>query len=159
MSDYKNVLLILLSVLAGAVHAQETLVVETAVAKEEQVTQLNGEQTVRLVPAETVAPGEIVVYTIRFTNSGSEAADNVVITNPINSNLVYQSASTSLDSMQTSFSVDGGSSFAAAEDLTVVEDGESRPAMAADYTHVRWTLAGSLAASASGEASFRAILK
>ena len=60
--------------------------------------------------------------------------------------------------MVIEFSVDGGVSYAAAEDLTVDKDGQSRAATAEDYTHIRFVMQDDLAAGAQGIARFRAQL-
>ena len=71
--------------------AQEkgTLDVLTVVQKEEVVVSKDGKTESRLVAIKAVVPGERVFYTITFTNVGSNPAEDVVITNPIASELTY----------------------------------------------------------------------
>ena len=58
---------------------------------------------------------------------------------------------------EVSYSVDGGRSFDRAENLKVPgKDGEPRPAVAADYTHIRWRLKNSLKANSVAFVRFRA---
>ena len=154
-------LILIIGTFAGAfVYAQEPghLNVRTVVQKEEVTTDDTGETTRRLVPAESVVPGEDVIYTITFTNISDESAENIVITNPISAKLTYVSGSAFGPGTVIEFSVDGGQSFAAAERLMVSTAGVERPAEAADFTHVRWTLTNELAAGAQGMARFRATL-
>ena len=132
--------------------------VRTTVQKEEVVVDEDGRTSRKLVPADTVVPGEDVVYTITFTNISDEVAENIVITNPIATDLTYVEGSAYGPGTEIEFSVDGGRTFAAPGDLTVDEAGESRPAEAADVTHVRWTMTNTLVAGAQGMASFRATL-
>ncbi len=142
-----------------AVAQQPThLDVQTIVQKQEVVTNEAGEAETRLVTAERVAPGEQVFYTITFRNVSEEAADNVVITNPIASELTYVDGSAFGPGMDIQFSVDGGRNFAAAAELTVEEDGEPRAADVSDFTHVRWVMSGNLQAGAQGVARFAAVL-
>ena len=61
--------------------------------------------------------------------------------------------------MEILFSVDGGVTFATADELTVVEDEEVREARAGDFTHVRWVMQNDLAVGAQGTARFAAILE
>jgi hypothetical protein len=61
--------------------------------------------------------------------------------------------------MQLQFSVDEGQSFATAETLIVVEEGESRPAGADDFSHIRWVMQNELAVGAMATARFMAVLK
>ncbi|HUQ52538.1 MAG TPA: hypothetical protein VM692_09970, partial [Gammaproteobacteria bacterium] len=56
------------------------------------------------------------------------------------------------------FSIDNGRTFGRPEELTVpTANGGTRPADAADYTHVRWILSAPLDVGASGVARFRAV--
>lgn len=151
------ILIIFLS--AAAAQVQGHLDVQTIVQKEEVVVNDTGESEKRLVPAEVVVPGESVFYTITFTNVSAEPADNVVITNPIAEDLMYIDGSAFGPGMDILFSVDGGETFAAANELTVAEDGEVRDADAADFTHVRWVMQNDLEAGAQGTARFAAVLE
>jgi len=139
--------------------AQSHLEVQTTVQKQEVFVNAQGEEETRLVPADTVLPGETVFYTITFTNVSDEVADRVVITNPIDESLVYLDGSAFGAGMDIVFSVDGGESFAAASELTVTEDGEVRAAEPRDFTHVRWVMRNDLAAGAQGTARFAAVLE
>lgn len=159
MKSEKLSLVLLLLAAAVCANAQETLQLETTVQKEQITASDDGEERRELVPAETVVPGERVVYTTTFRNTGDEAADNIVITNPISDDLLYVEGSAFGAGLVVEFSADGGDSFAPAAELTVGEGDESRPATAADYTHIRWTLTESLASGAQGVVRFSAILK
>ena len=147
--------------LSAAATAQEasTLDVNTTVQKEVVVTDADGNDATQLVDADTVVPGERVIYTTSFRNTGAEAAENVVITNPIADSLEYVRGSAFGPGMTLTFSVDGGATFADAASLEVVEDGESRPATPDDYTHVRWSMTNDLSPGAQGVVRFAAILK
>ena len=146
--------------LAAASSAQETghLNVRKLVQKEEVVVAASGETERRLVPAETVVPGDDVVYTITFTNISDETAENVVITNPISANLTYVAGSAFGPGTVIEFSVDGGQTFGDADELVVRTESGQRPAGVDDFTHVRWTMENELAAGAQGMARFRARL-
>jgi len=140
-------------------HAQEGhLNVRTVVQKEEVTVTDNGETERSLVPADTVVPGDDVVYTITFTNVSDESADNIVITNPISENLTYVQGSAFGPGTVIEFSVDNGQSFAAPDELMIATNGEQRPADAEDFTHVRWTMQNELQAGAQGMARFKARL-
>jgi uncharacterized repeat protein (TIGR01451 family) len=146
--------------LSFAVLAQEdgSLDVRTVVQKEEVVVNADGESENRLVAVESVVPGERVFYTITFTNVGDEPADNVVITNPIATELTYVEGSAFGPGMDVQFSVDGGATFANAAELTVTEDGETRAAGPEDFTHIRWVMQGELNTGSQGTARFAAVL-
>lgn len=146
--------------LSFAVYAQEdgSLDVHTVVQKEEVVVNENGESENRLVAVESVIPGERVFYTITFTNVGDEPAENVVITNPIATELTYVEGSAFGPGMDVQFSVDGGATFAVAAELTVTENGETRAAGPEDFTHIRWVMQGELNTGSQGTARFAAVL-
>ena len=148
-----------LLLLALTAAAQSHLDVQTTVQKEVVIENAAGEEEKRLVQADRVVPGEKVIYTITFTNVSDESADSVVITNPIAKDLVYVDESATGEEMDIQFSADDGKTFAAAADLTVAENGGTRPAKAEDFTHVRWVMRTDLAAGAQGTARFAAILE
>jgi uncharacterized repeat protein (TIGR01451 family) len=145
--------------LAFTAAAQSHIDVQTTVQKEEVFLNDTGEEEKRLVPAEKVLPGETVYYTITFTNTSDEVADNVVVTNPIAEELMYLDGSAFGPGMEIVFSVDGGETFAVADELNVTDNGETRAAEAKDFTHVRWVMQNDLAAGAQGTARFAAILE
>ncbi len=150
-------LLVLLA--STTVAAGQQLEVETIAQTEEIVTKPNGDTDTQLVPAGRVIPGDKVVYTVKFTNVGAEAADDVVVTNPIDPALIYVKGSASGAEMDVDFSVDGGKSFGDAGSLKVSGETGERPARPEDYTHIRWTLVGALDAGATGVAQFAATVK
>lgn len=147
--------------LCAAAGAQEPgdLEVTTVVQKEVIVTTDDGREEKQLVPAASVIPGERVVYTISFRNTGSDSADNIVITNPIAETLTYVAGSAAGEDLDVQFSVDGGATFAPASALRIVDNGVKRPATTIDYTHVRWVMRTELVAGGEGHATFAAVLE
>jgi len=161
MKTYLNTALIvtaMLVALPAIAQDQGHLNVRTTVQKVEVTVNDTGESEQRLVPIDTVLPGDDVVYTITFTNTSDETAENIVITNPISGELTYVEGSAFGPGTSIEFSVDGGQSFGAASELTVSEDGEVRTARAEDFTHIRWVMQNELQAGAQGLARFRARL-
>lgn len=144
---------------AGIVRAAEAIEVTTTVQKEIVVEKEDGSKETQLIAADSVVPGQRVVYTISFRNVGNEPADNVVITNPIAETLTYVAGSAAGRDLEVEFSVDGGASFAPADELAVVDNGIERPATNLDYTHVRWVMRSELAAGGQGQATFAAVLE
>jgi len=145
--------------LQAVAQEQGHLNVTTTVQKQEVTVNDSGEAETRLVAADTVVPGESVVYTITFQNISDEPAANVVITNPIAKDLTYVDGSAFGPGTVIQFSTDGGQNFAAADELTVIDDGVSRPAGPDDFTHIRWVMQNELAVGAQGTARFTAVLK
>lgn len=152
-----NVLIVVALAFSAAAHAQ--LNVHTTVQKEEVFVNEAGESETRLVAAEVVVPGETVYYTITFINTSDESADNVVITNPIENHRLYVDESAFGPGADMQFSVDGGTTFAVAKELTVTENGEPRSAESRDYTHIRWVMKNNLAAGAQGTARFAVVVE
>ncbi|MGQ0430759.1 MAG: hypothetical protein ACT4UQ_12575, partial [Gammaproteobacteria bacterium] len=106
----------------------------------------------------TVVPGTEVFYVITYRNVGDQPADGVAITNPVPVELEYVAALGLGPANQVS--VDGGKHYGALAGLSVTDaDGKSRPAQAADVTHVRWMLASALRPGDGGRVSFKARLK
>ena len=144
---------------ANAISQEQGHLNVTSLVQMEEVSEgENGERLTRLVPVETVVPGDVVIYTTTVENISDEAADDIVVTSPVPEHLSYVAGSAFGPGMLIEFSVDGGVSYAAAGELTVDEDGQSRAATAEDYTHIRFELQDHLAAGAQGIARFRAKL-
>ncbi len=153
------ILMMLALSLQAVAQEQGHLNVTTTVQKQEVTVNDSGEAETRLVAADSVVPGESVVYTITFQNISDETAANVVITNPISEDLTYVDGSAFGPGTVIQFSTDGGQNFAAADELTVIDDGVSRPAGPDDFTHIRWVMQSELAVGAQGTARFTAVLK
>ncbi len=153
------ILMMLALSLQAVAQEQGHLNVTTTVQKQEVTVNDSGEAETRLVAADTVVPGESVVYTITFQNISDEPAENVVITNPISEDLTYVDGSAFGPGTVIQFSTDGGQIFAAADELTVIDDGVSRSAGPDDFTHIRWVMQNELAVGAQGTARFTAVLK
>lgn len=159
----KNLIGVILMMSAASAYAiaqeQGHLDVTTVVQKEEVTVNEAGEADTRLVAAETVIPGDRVVYTITFRNISEDDAENVVITNPIAASLTYVDGSAFGPGTDIQFSVDGGQAYGARDELTVTENGTERPAEAKDFTHIRWVMKQDLPTGAQGMARFSAVLK
>lgn len=152
--------LILLAVAAGNAFAQDAghLTIETVVQKEEVTIDGAGNRQTRLVDADTVVPGDEVIYTVSFANVSSEPAENVVITNPIPEQLSYVEGSAFGPGADVRFSVDGGKNFATPDELVVSDNGNQRSAAADDFTHIRWVMTNAIEPGDQGMAQFRARL-
>jgi len=137
---------------ASALAAQRPLV----------VTALNLNAKSRGSQSQAVLPGDVVQYQLRFTNQGQGDVRGVVFTNPVPAGLRYvdRSAGADRQDVAVEYSTDGGKTFAATPLVTEVVDGKrvQRPASPEQYTHVRWTVQGSIAPGATVTAEFRAEL-
>jgi len=119
-----------------------------------------GRAGVELIPADRVVPGDRVVYTLEVRNSGATAVDAPNFSYPVPEHMRYVADSAVGPGAEVSYSVDGGHSFSRAENLKVKgPDGKLRPAVAADYTDIRWQLKISLKANSVAFVRFRTLVK
>lgn len=138
-------------VLADGIQVTNTATVEVKTVNAE------GKEEITYVAPDKVRPGDAVVYTISYTNTGGGAAEGVVLSSQIPADLTITEGTAETPAARTEYSVDGGASFGPRESLTVTgADGQQRPAMASDLTNVRWTMLSPLPAGADGSVSYRA---
>ena len=143
-----------LSSFAGALSATQTI------EKEKTVINTDGTTQIIRTAADTVVPGETVVYTLNFVNDDSSAADNLVLTMPVPEQVTYNEGSADRAGTVVVYSADSGQSFASRQaTMVMTAAGDVRAAGAADITHVRWTIPGPVAAGETGQLSFTATLK
>ena len=165
MKQFSFTILILAFLMLGAANAllaQDKGIIDLRMVAEVEVkvTNDNGEIEIQRTPAARVIPGDEVIYTIYYSNTGSKSAEEVVIVNPIPEHMIYSANSAFGNSTIVMYSVDNGKTFAAAKELMVVDKtGKKRPARESDYTHIRWAMAEPLEAGANGSVGFKAQLE
>jgi uncharacterized repeat protein (TIGR01451 family) len=131
-----------------------------SIAEVEFRSRAAGRETVKLIPADRVVPGDRVIYTLEVRNTGATALETPIVTHPVPEHMRYVADSAVGPGAEVSYSVDGGHSFERAENLEVMGvDGRRRRAVAADYTHLRWQLKNSLKANSVAFVRFRALVK
>ena len=136
------------------------LTASQSIQKEIITTNADGSETVVYESADTVVPGERVVYTVNFENNRDEAETNLVLTMPVPAEVKYVEGTASEASGVLTFSSDGGASFAQRAVLRVEnEAGETVAASAEDITHIRWVVAGPVNPGETGAISFTGVLK
>ncbi len=117
--------------------------------------------TARNLTAETARvakPGDVIRYGLVFTNVTAGPVKNIQFVDPIPAGMVYVLGSAAADRpVRLEYSIDGGKSYSAQPVIAVVQDGKTveQPAPRERYTHVRWTVLGSLAPGAKVTAEFR----
>ncbi len=140
-------------------NAGEGVTLKVMVEQEVVVVDDNGKKVTRRIEADTIVPGDEVIYTIHYLNRSSKPADNVFITIPVPEHTTYRSGSARGGDTDITFSVDGGKRYGRAEELSITpENGVERPATASDYTHIKWKFRVPLPPGASGAVSYRAVL-
>jgi uncharacterized repeat protein (TIGR01451 family) len=148
-----------LGALAAAQGLADPLEIKS-IAEVESRTVQAGREIVKLIPADRVAPGDRVIYTLEVRNAGATAIAAPSITYAIPEHMRYVADSAVGPGAEVSFSVDRGRSFATPENLNVHgPDGRLRPAVAADYTDIRWQLNNILEPNSVAFVRFRALVK
>ncbi len=130
----------------------------TVKAEKDVTVEENGKPVTKRVLAETVAPGETVIYTISYVNAGKEAAMKVAIVDPIPTGMTYLTGTAS-NTDDLTFSIDGGKTYKMPSLLTYEVQNpngsvEKRVATPEKYTHVRW-LIPTVPPGATGSVSFQ----
>jgi uncharacterized repeat protein (TIGR01451 family) len=146
--------LLLCVLLAAPAGASGTVTLAYDVQKVVRDTAEEGTGSVELAAAERLLPGDELVYTITFANSGTEAlaAGTVAIVNPIPATLEYVAGSAAGADADVEFSIDGGRTFGPSSDLLAAGG-------ASAFTTIRWIYRPPLEAGASSQVSFHARLK
>jgi uncharacterized repeat protein (TIGR01451 family) len=122
------------------------------------VTDAKGNKKRTLVDPTTVVPGQPLVIWLSYKNGGKAPATNFVINNPIAKGLDFTSFGEK--SEWGVVSVDNGKTFGPLASMKVTAaDKTSRPATAADVTHLRWVFAKPIGAGAGGTISFYAVVE
>ena len=126
-------------------------------AEVEVTSMKDGKKETTRIAAKKVAPDGEVIYTTTFKNTNNKPISNIIVTNPIPTNMLYSADSATGANTVITYSVNGGKTYDAPEKLTVAgKDGKQRPAQAADFTHIRWVYKGDLATGKSSDVGFKA---
>jgi len=135
--------------------ARAEVTLKNVAEKEIEIVAPDGKKTKKRVPVTSASPGDEVIYTTTYANNSDEPAGNIAITNPVPEHTAYVGGSAFGAKTDITFSIDGGRTYAAAGKLIVRKDGAERLALPSEYTHIRWTYHGELAAGKSGDVGFR----
>jgi len=156
-----SALLAMLGGFSSGVQAGDGSIKVTSVAQiEVEIVGKDGKKTFKRTPVTKAVPGTEVIYTNTFENIGEKAASDIVINNPVPKATEYKAGSAFGKDCEILFSADGGKTFGHAEELKITgADGKERTALAKEYTHIRWTYKGQLAAGKSGAVGFRTVIK
>ena len=151
-----------ISLLALALSASPALaevVAEQAVEQEIVKKAADGSVKLERVAATVVAPGDEVIYSIRFNNNGAEPAGDIVMVMPVPEEITYVEGSAAGRPSKITFSADGGNTYLTRGRLTVKEEGVERAATGAEITHIKWTIDEPLAPEARAEVFYRGVVK
>ena len=141
---------------APAAPAASTVSLASKAFVVKQVPDANGKLKNTLAPVDRVLPGDVLVFMLDYRNGGAKAVTPFVINNPVPANVAF----TGVEQPWASVTVDGGKTFGPLAKLTVRKaDGTLRAAVPADVTAIRWTFGQPIAAGASGNVKFYAVVK
>jgi uncharacterized repeat protein (TIGR01451 family) len=143
---------------------QQKGAIELTSIAEVEILQKNekGKEELKRVEASkaNVAPGDTVIFSVRYVNNGDKPAADVVIKNPVPQHMAYVRKSAGGAGARIDFSIDGGKTYATADKLNVKgADGKERTALASEYTHIRWTMEKPVVNGGKGLVFFRAKVK
>jgi uncharacterized repeat protein (TIGR01451 family) len=133
------------------------IVLKSVAEVEQDIVNDKGEKSKKLVPVQKAVPGVEVIWTVTAQNTCKQPSEKVTINNAVPAHMTYVSNSAVGPGSDISYSVDG-KTFASTDQLTVVDNGASRPARSDEYHHIRWVLKDPLAPGAQAMARFRAVL-
>lgn len=157
LTKNSKLLAVLLLVIGGGVLRAQSAAQRTLVVTAENLMAKS-----RGASSDAVLPGDVLRYQLRFTNPNQGDVRGVVFTNPIPDGLRYVDGSAGADRQDVvvEYSIDGGKTYAARPMVTEVVGGKrvQKPASPEKYSHVRWTVRGSIAPGATVTAEFRATL-
>lgn len=157
----------------AAVDPRSNVKIESVAQIERTEKDASGNDVTKLYsPSEVkVIPGDRLVFTNSYRNTGAIPVNGFVVNNPIHSAVSFVEVSEDWAMV----SVDGGKNFGKLDDLmvavatdeTAAGDGSDeqvqalarRAAQSSDVTHIRWTFPNAIAAGASGKLVFRGIVK
>jgi uncharacterized repeat protein (TIGR01451 family) len=149
---------------AGIVQARQEpkLDLKTTVEKEVKVKK-QGKQVLERRTVDKTAPGDVLVYTIAYANTGGGDMVDAVIVNPVPNGVRLNPESVKGMDAEVTCSIDNNRSYHPPPVLVKIKkaDGslESRPAELDRYTHIRWLIKKTLHPGQSGQVSFKAIVK
>ena len=127
----------------------------TSDVKLDRVVVTNGVSKHVLTAPTKVVPGDHLIFSTNYHNSGAKPIEHFIVTNPL------PSAVTLAGDGYGNFdvSVDGGKSWGKLAALNVSDGkGGRRAAQATDVTHVRW-IVPAIAPGASGSLEYHAIVR
>lgn len=140
----------------GMAMAANNVALSSDVFVERQVEKPDGKTAVVLEQPVTVVPGDNLVFVVKYKNVGSLPATDFSVTNPLPKAVAFNGTSDGNEIV----SIDGGKSWGPLSALKITrEDGEVRPALMSDVTHLKWKFNRSLSAGSEGKLVFRGTVK
>lgn len=151
--------------LTGVSYAQQgppKLELKTVVEKEVQVKK-DGKSIIKRIPLDKANPGNILVYTITYSNVGKGAILDAKIVDPIPPGVRYIADTAEGKNAEITFSIDSGRTWQVPPVMIEFRkpDGslEKKPAPTDMYTHIKWMIKKTITPGQSGQVSFKVTVK
>jgi uncharacterized repeat protein (TIGR01451 family) len=151
--------------LAGVSYAQQQntkLDLKTTAEKEVRVRK-EGKVTTKRIPIDKASPGDVVVYTITYSNVGKGSVLDAVIVDPIPKGVRYIADTAEGRDAEIMYSTDNGRTWQTPPIETQIRkpDGslEKKPVSVERYTHIKWMIKKPVASGQSGRVSFKVTVK
>ncbi|MEP0318716.1 MAG: hypothetical protein ABJD49_08685 [Parasphingorhabdus sp.] len=136
--------------------AANNVALSSDVFVERSVEKADGKTAVVLEQPTTVVPGDKLVFVVKYKNVGTTPATDFSVTNPLPKAVAFNGTSDGTEIV----SVDGGRNWGPLSALKYTrENGEIRPALMSDVTHVKWKFNQSLSVGSEGKLVFRGTVK
>ena len=143
-------------ILPGTAMAANNVSLSSDVFVERKVARPNGTTALVLEQPKTVTPGDNLVFVVNYKNVGRAPATDFSVTNPLPKAVAFNGTSDGSEIV----SVDGGKTWGPLSALTYPSgNGDVRPALMTDVTHVKWKFNRSLSAGSGGKLVFRGTVK
>ncbi len=140
----------------GTALAANNVSLSSDVFVERTVEKPDGKTAVMLEEPKTVIPGDNLVFVVKYKNVGSTPATDFSVTNPLPKAVAFNGTSDGTEIV----SVDGGKKWGSLATLTYTrENGEVRPALMSDVTHIKWKFNRALSVGSEGKLVFRGTVK
>lgn len=150
---------------AAAVHAGAKPQVVLTVDVKEEISRADAQGKIQVIhqAVQKTEPGDVLLYTLTYTNVGDSPAVDAKVDDPIPAGTVLLPGSAKGERARITASIDGARSFApypAKQVVTGLDGGKVEAEVPADsYTHVRWIATEPLAPGESRTASFKVVVR
>lgn len=135
---------------------------KTTAVKEVTLKQ-QGKTMTKRIPLDKANPGDVVVYTITYSNPGNGPILDAVIVNPVPEGVSYIADTAEGKGADITCSIDKGRTWQKPPVMIDFKkpDGslEKKPASPDMYTHIKWAIKKPVAPGQSGEVSFKVTVK